>query len=259
MHKHWKLNLSIWLYFLICPMDGLYSDKVKILDTFVLQSINHFSFKGRNKAVLAWNLNKTCKKIIESIFNFIYHVKQLLLNSKHFLAVQDFPSQCVPQEKREQCTLNLEKLDSQCHQHRKLEHWGAERDPSPGVHFHKCLFDSKPSLPPTFIILFTDQPYKQHVSLTENEITHYRQHNTLQTPEQEDLPSLLTFNYCSSSRLGLTLSMCQQEHVSAEPIQTTFPCKSTDTFLVGLLFCQFREWNQLKFHLRERQGYMAIR
>lgn len=40
-------------------------------------------------------------------------------------------------------------------------------------------FDSKLSSLPTFIILLTEQPYKQHVSLTENETTHYRQHNTL--------------------------------------------------------------------------------
>lgn len=97
-------------------------------------------------------------------------------------------------------------------------------------------FGSKASLSPTFI-LFTEQPYKQHVSLAENEITHYRQHNTtLQTPVQEDLPSLLTFNYRSSSRVDLTLPMCQQEHVSSEPIQLTTPCKNTQMLFGGIIF-----------------------
>lgn len=65
MHKRLSLHLSILLYFLICPMDGLYSDKVKILDTFLLQSINPFSFKKRKKQL---NWNKTCKQVIQSIF-----------------------------------------------------------------------------------------------------------------------------------------------------------------------------------------------
>lgn len=97
-------------------------------------------------------------------------------------------------------------------------------------------FGGKASLPPTFIILFTEQPYKQYVSLTENEITHYRQYNTLQTPVQEDLPSLLNFNYCSSFGLDLTLPMCQQEHVSAEPIQLTTPYKNTQTLFGEITF-----------------------
>lgn len=94
-------------------MDGLYSDKVKILATFLLQSFNPFFFQGRKKP----NEIETEKKIIESIFSFIYHVKQLLLNSKHFLAVQDFPSQC---KKREKSTLNLEKLNRLCYQTQKV-------------------------------------------------------------------------------------------------------------------------------------------
>lgn len=102
--------------------------------------------------------------------------------------------------------------------------------------FTTASFDSKPSLPPTYIIWFTEQPYKQHASLTENEITHYRQRNTLWTPGQEGLPSLLIFNYSSSSRLDLTPSMCQQGLVSAEPVQPTFPCKSTQTLFGGITF-----------------------
>lgn len=95
-------------------------------------------------------------------------------------------------------------------------------------------FESKPGLPPTYIILFTEQPYKHHVSLTENEITHYRQYNTLWTPEQEGFPSLLIFSYSSSSRLDLTLSTWQQGLVSAEPVQPTFPCKRTQTLFGGI-------------------------
>lgn len=98
------------------------------------------------------------------------------------------------------------------------------------------LLVAKLAYPLHFIILFTEQPYKQYVSLTENEITLYRQYNTLQTPVQEDLPSLLSFNYCSSFRLDLTLPMCQQEHVSAEPIQLTTPYKNTQTLFGEITF-----------------------
>jgi len=96
-------------------------------------------------------------------------------------------------------------------------------------------YGSKASLPPT-LMLYTEQPYKPHVNLNENKITHHGQRNSLQTPVQEDLPSLVTFNYQSSSRLDLTLPICQQEHVSAEPIQLTTPCKNTPMLFGGITF-----------------------